>query len=37
MRLIGQVSERLATTIASESSLAKDWMSEEEDEAWKDL
>lgn len=28
--------ERL-TYIASESSLAKDWMSPEEDEAWKDL
>ncbi|MBI2907434.1 MAG: DUF2281 domain-containing protein [Chloroflexi bacterium] len=27
----------LATAIASESSLAKDWLTPEEDEAWKHL
>ena len=29
--------EKLDTAIASESSLQKDWLSPEEDEAWKDL
>jgi hypothetical protein len=29
--------EKLDTAIASESSLKKDWLSPEEDEAWKDL
>lgn len=29
--------ERLYTAIASESSLKKDWLSPEEDEAWQDL
>lgn len=28
---------QIATAIASERSLAKDWLSPEEDEAWKDL
>lgn len=27
--------EEVATTIASESSLKKDWLKQEEDEAWK--
>jgi len=31
------VRERLDTAIASESSLRKDWMKPEEDEAWQDL
>ncbi|MEC4686194.1 MAG: DUF2281 domain-containing protein [Nitrospirota bacterium] len=31
------VRERLDTAIASESSLRKDWMRPEEDEAWQDL
>ncbi|OYQ63599.1 DUF2281 domain-containing protein [Pseudanabaena sp. SR411] len=29
--------EKLEITIMSESSLAKDWLSPEEDEAWQDL
>ena len=31
------VKERFDTTIASESSLKKDWMRPEEDEAWQSL
>jgi len=31
------VRERLSTAIASESSLRKDWMRPEEDEAWQNL
>ncbi len=29
--------EKLATAIGSESSLSKDWLKPEEDEAWHDL
>jgi len=29
--------QRMETAIASESSLGKDWLRAEEDEAWKDL
>lgn len=29
--------EKLEITMMSESSLAKDWLSQEEDEAWQDL
>ncbi|MFO7996358.1 MAG: DUF2281 domain-containing protein [Dehalococcoidia bacterium] len=29
--------ERIGTAVASESSLKKDWLSPEEDEAWRDL
>ncbi|MDO8633828.1 MAG: AbrB/MazE/SpoVT family DNA-binding domain-containing protein [archaeon] len=29
--------EKLYTALASEKALAKDWLSKEEDEAWKDL
>ncbi len=29
--------EKQALTVASESSLKKDWLSPEEDEAWRDL
>ncbi len=29
--------EKLETAIASESSLGKDWLGEEEDKAWQDL
>lgn len=29
--------EKLETAIASESSLKKDWLREEEDKAWQDL
>jgi hypothetical protein len=31
------IKERLDTAIASESSLKKDWLRPEEDEAWQDL
>ncbi len=31
------LNEKLETTIASESSLRKDWLREEEDKAWQDL
>ncbi|GFP25148.1 hypothetical protein HKBW3S43_01401 [Candidatus Hakubella thermalkaliphila] len=31
------IKERLETAIASESSLKKDWLKPEEDEAWQDL
>ena len=31
------IKERLDTAIASESSLKKDWLMPEEDEAWQDL
>jgi hypothetical protein len=32
-----KVSESLLTAIASEKTLAKDWLTKEEDEIWKDL
>lgn len=32
-----QSREKLETTILSESSLRKEWLSQEEDEAWQDL
>jgi len=32
-----RMSEKLDSSIASESSLKKDWLGEEEDEAWRDL
>ena len=31
------MSEKLECSLASESSLNKDWLREEEDEAWRDL
>jgi hypothetical protein len=31
------MTEKLDNSIASESSLKKDWLAEEEDEAWRDL
>ena len=31
------MTEKLDNSIASESSLKKDWLREEEDEAWRDL
>ena len=37
LRPIKQISEKMATAIASEKSLAKDWNSEEDEKAWKDL
>ncbi|MBI4288211.1 MAG: DUF2281 domain-containing protein [Chloroflexi bacterium] len=32
-----QIREKLAITVLSESSLKKDWLRPEEDEAWQDL
>ena len=37
LRPMQQISERMATAIASEKVLAKDWDSKEDDEAWKNL
>lgn len=37
LRPMKQVSERFATMIASEKSLAKDWLTKEEDRRWKRL
>lgn len=34
---IQKKSEKIHTHFASENSLAKDWLTPEEDEAWKDL
>ena len=31
------VGERMETAVSSESSLKKDWLKPEEDEAWRDL
>lgn len=32
-----KIKENLEITIASESSLSKDWLSQEEEQAWKNL
>ena len=37
LRPLKQVNEKMFTTLASEKSLAKDWLSKEDEEAWKDL
>ena len=37
LRAMGQISEKMFTALASEKSLAKDWNSKEDDEAWKNL
>lgn len=37
LRPMRQISKKFATMIASERSLAKDWLTKEEDERWKDL
>lgn len=37
LRPMKQISEKFATMIASEKSLAKDWLTKEEDERWKNL
>ena len=37
VKKIGKLEERLETAIASETSLGKDWLRPEEDEAWQDL
>ncbi len=37
LRPLKQISEKLATAIASEKVLARDWNSKEDDEVWKNL
>ena len=37
LRPMAQIRERMDTAIASEKSLAKDWNSKEDEEAWKNL
>ena len=37
LRPLKQVNEKMFTFIASEKSLAKDWSSKEDEEAWKNL
>lgn len=37
LRPLQQFNEKMFSALASEKSLAKDWLSEEEDVAWKDL
>jgi AbrB family looped-hinge helix DNA binding protein len=37
LRPLKQINERMFTALASEKTLAKDWNSEEDDEAWNDL
>jgi len=37
LRPLKQFSERMFTAFASEKSLAKDWLSKEDEEAWKNL
>ena len=37
LRRMEQINEKMFTALASEKSLAKDWNSKEDDEAWKNL
>ena len=37
LRPLKQLDEKMFTLVASEKSLAKDWRSKEDEEAWKDL
>ncbi len=37
IRPLKQVNERMLTALASEKTLAKDWNTKEEDDAWKHL
>ena len=37
LRSMKQISEKMLTVIASEKSLAKDWNSKKDEEAWKNL
>ncbi len=37
LRPLKQVNEKMFTVLASEKSLAKDWLSKEDEEAWKNL
>lgn len=37
LRPLKQFNEKMFTALVSEKSLAKDWLTKEEDEAWKNL
>ena len=37
IRPLKKIDENMLTALASEKVLARDWLSEEEDEVWKDL
>ena len=37
LRPLKQFSEKMFTALASEKTLAKDWLSKEDEEAWKNL
>ena len=37
LRPFSQISDKMFTLLASEKSLAKDWFSKEDEEAWKNL
>lgn len=37
LRPFGQINKKLFTAFASEKSLAKDWLSKEDEQAWKNL
>ncbi len=37
IRSLKQANEKMVTTLASEKALAKDWLSKEDEEAWKNL
>ena len=37
LRPLGHVDEKMATAMATEKVLARDWNSREDEEAWKDL
>lgn len=37
LRPLKQVNEKMFTALASEKALAKDWLSKEDEEIWKDL
>ena len=37
LRPLKQVNEKMFTALASEKALAKDWLSAEDEKAWKDL
>jgi len=37
LRSLQQINDKMFTALASEKSLAKDWLSKEDEETWKDL
>ena len=37
LRPVSQLNEKMFTLLASEQALAKDWLSKEDEEAWKSL